>query len=243
MLKLLSPIQLCFCLLLFFLPWIEIQCTPKPGAKPDPMTGGMPTGPQPLVAQSGLQIATGGYTFSNPMLADRGKGRPTADGKADEGGPGAAPLLLLFPVAVLLGIVFGFLPMGGVSRKLAVFSCCAVAFGSIGVQAAIGFPLKKSFDEDQAKAPQGGGGGEMMMADDSMTIELVWKIPLYATLVFLIGATGTSFLGGAGKPAREPRRRYADEDESDDDDRPRRRRPAGDADDDDDDRPRRRRGA
>ncbi len=36
MLRLLSPIQLCFCLILFFLPWIEVQCVPNPAAMARP---------------------------------------------------------------------------------------------------------------------------------------------------------------------------------------------------------------
>ncbi len=231
MLRLFSPIQLCFCLILFFLPWIEVQCVPKPaaaGAKSDPFMPPMPTGPQPLLSQSGLQIATGDYSVSNPQLkammdAEGGKGGPKAGPKEDKEGPDAAPLLFLFPVAVLAGIVIGFLPLAGMGRKLMLLACCGVALGVIGVQAGMGFPIKKGFDEDKTKSQKGGGGGNPMIGDD-MTVKVVWKVPLYITLFFLVGAAGTAFLGG-GKPAPKSGRRRYDEDDRDDDedDRPRRR--------------------
>ncbi len=189
---------------------------------------GMPTGPQPLLSQSGLQIATGGYTITNPLLTGEmgGKGGPKAGGAKDkdDDGPPGAPLLFLFPVAVLAGIVIGFLPLAGTGRKLMLFACCGVALGVIGVQAGMGFPVKKSFDEDKTNSRKGGGGGRPMM-EEGMDLKVVWKVPLYITLFFLVGAAGTAFLGG-GKPApKSGRRRYDDDDRDDDgeDDRPRRR--------------------
>lgn len=247
----LSPIQLVFCLILFFLPWIEVQCVPSPaalgpapGMKADPnmnMKLDMPPmGPQSLLTQSGLQIATGGYSISNPLLEGEMKGKPKAGGKDDDGPP-AAPLLFLFPLAALAGVVVGFLPLGGPVRAVVIVLCCLVAGGTIGAQAAIGFPVKQSFEEDKAKAKRG-GGGEMRL-EEGMDIKVVWKVPLYLTFVLLIGAAGTAFLGG-GKPAEKSRRRsddrYDDDRDDRDDDRPR-RRDDRDRDDDEDDGPPRRR--
>ena len=140
-LRLFTPIQLGFCLILFFLPWIEVQCVPNPAAVAPNAGGGlkmdgMPTGPQPLLSQSGLQIATGGYTITNPLLTGEmgGKGRPKAGGATgnDDDGPPGAPLLFLFPVAVLAGIVIGFLPLAGMGRKLLLLACCGVAVSVVG---------------------------------------------------------------------------------------------------------------
>ena len=207
MLKILSPIQLCFCLLLFLLPWVEVQCMPKPlppGARPDPMMAGMKDEPVTVASQSGLQIATGGLSKMEMRDGGMGPGRGAQQDMVNIPTPDGAPLLFLFPLAVVLGIVFGFLPRGGLSRKLAVFSCCMAAIGAIGVQAAMGFPIQES-TETWVKS-----GASADMLGEENTIRVAWSFFLYTALLFLVGATSTAFLGGGGKPPTA-RRRYADE--------------------------------
>ena len=86
-LRLFSPVQLVFCFILFFLPWIEMTCTIPPSQvknipkdeveKTRKEFGIDPTKPVSMVSQTGLQIATGGSSPRVRHEADRGKDRGT----------------------------------------------------------------------------------------------------------------------------------------------------------------------
>src|SRR5262245_8634180 len=74
-LRWITPGQLVICIVLFFLPWIDIQC-PVPdfnnlkigGAPPDPKAALKNASYTPLLSQTGLQAATGKYTIEEPLL-------------------------------------------------------------------------------------------------------------------------------------------------------------------------------
>jgi hypothetical protein len=292
-LQLFSPVQLVFCLILFFLPWIELSCQFPPELVKDAPKeeleqmkkefGVDPTRPIGLVTQSGLQIASGDASVSSDFekLSEKKGGavknaRPF-DPKREKKDGETAPLLYLFPVAVVAGIVLGFVPWPGVARKAVLAGCCLLALGVVGIQAAIGFPLDKEIakQKDQLKG-FGGGGGIGFGAPgakaapggkDADIFRVRWKLPLYLTLLLLLGAAGTAFLGPNAPTGRKPKRRPVrdydddDEDEEDEEDRPRRKKPSmafevvdeededdrprkkrrRDEDDEDDDRPRKRR--
>ena len=287
-LRLLSPIQLFICLVLFFLPWVEVQCVmpknglgdldmdPVPGMKAAPGKPASSTGSRPFITQSGLQIATGGYTFASPELkalmeeaeksgakaglkGEKGLGK---DNEKDEVGKGV--LLFFFPILVLVGGVLGIVLGPGLPRRLVVAGCCAGALGAVGIQAAIGFPVEQQIKKEAEKQKEeakkfGADAGKI-----ENPFKVVWKFPLYLTLLLLVGATGTAFVDGGVKKKRPKRAAYDFDDDDDEyeDDRPRRkkkpiveeipdedeeerprkkRRPRDEDDEDEDERPRRNR--
>lgn len=226
-----------------------------------------PTKPVGMYSQSGLQIATGNVSLGSDFkkVAEKSKKEmggagggfdldPNTSGKKKEGG--TAPLLFLYPVALLGGIILGFIPWAGMPRKIIAAGCCAAAFGVVGLQAAIGFPLENDLKKqaDQMKGFGGmgkfGGGGGGAKTDtkssskDNEMFKVAWKFPLYLTFLLLLTAGGTAFLGpnGPGGKYKPKRKAYDLDDEDDDeddedDDRPRKKKRRDD-DDDDDDRPR-----
>jgi hypothetical protein len=259
-----TPGQLVMCLLLFFLPWIEIQCPvpdlnkiqAEPGKKAAPPDlKSMPY--VPLITQSGFEAATGSYTFADPMLRQQmdqkrkaGAGNieksldknakaaaPASDKDKDE--PGAAPLLWLYLVAVLAGIAVGFALQTGKVRQMVLIGCCALALVAAGGQAAIGFPITQKIREQPTGMPGGAAadGAPKMNPDD--VLKTVYKIPFFLALLFCVGGIVTAALTPNG-PVK-PRRPVGDVDD-DEDDRPRkRRRRDQDDEDEDDDEPRQRR--
>lgn len=231
-LRLLASGQLFICLILFLLPWIEVQCVPtKPAVKdPDALFDVAPgmAGPRPFFTQSGLQIATGGYTVADPDL----KRLMEAQKNPQSLPPGVtveksaekqqeidgAPLLFLFPVAVLAGMVLGVVLPPGKARRLVLAGCCAGALGVVGLQAAIGFPAVQSLKEKQdAKKPAAGPPRTL-----EVDFKTVWKFPLYLTLLLLVGAAGTAFVDGGTK--KKPKPKVYDFDDEDGDDRPRKKK-------------------
>ncbi|VTT98403.1 unnamed protein product [Gemmataceae bacterium] len=256
-----TPGQLVMCLLLFFLPWIEIQC-PVPDLNKIQVEPGKKAAPPdlksmpyvPLITQSGFEAATGSYTFADPMIRQQmeqskaaaanleksldknAKGAKPAASDKDE--PGAAPLLWLYLVAVLGGIAVGFALQTGKVRQMVLIGCCALALLSAGGQAAIGFPITQKIREQPTGMPGGGAGGAggapKMNPDEVM--KTVYKVPFFLALLFCVGGIVTAALTPNG-PSK-PKRPVGDVDD-DEDDRPRKRR--RDDDDEDDDEPRQRR--
>lgn len=276
-LQLLSPVQLVFCFVLFFLPWIELSCTlpaeaTKGGQKAEmeamkKETGVDPTKPISMYTQSGLQIATGDVSVASDfekISAQMKKGvgggaglEPDPKAKKKDGE--TAPLLFLFPVALLAGIGVGCAPFQHLLRRLALAVVCLGALGVVGLQAAIGFPLEKEIakQKEQLKGFGGVGGGfgpapdpkggkvkAAAPAAEPEIFRVTWKIPLYLTFLLLLGATATAFVdGGLLAGSKKPKRRYGsrDDDEEDEDDRPRKKKRAVAedlSDEDEDDRPR-----
>jgi hypothetical protein len=174
-----TPGQLVICLIMFFLPWIEIQC-PMPDMKAamDPSKKGPPDLKSmpyvSFVTQSGWQAATGDYTFADPMIQKQmdsaksmaadlekmgDKSGKSAKVEKKKDGPDGAPLLWVHLLGVIAGIGVGFAMPLGKARKFALIGCCAVALLTTGGQAAMGFPITKKMKEDGAKEGMGGMGG------------------------------------------------------------------------------------
>jgi hypothetical protein len=278
-LRLFTPIQLIFCLILFFLPWIELQCVvPASELKARPKeqlekmkkeSGWDPTKPFSMYSQSGFQIATGGVSMGSDLrrstekmtkdLGGLGAGaKPDASmeagGKKSEAG--SAPLMFLFPLAIIAGIVLGFVLGAGMARRIALLSVCLGAFLLVLLQSLIGFPMERDLKKDAETNMKGmggmgemggmGGGGigqgagakpdtknEPKMAD---MFRVSWQFPMYLTLVLLLGAAATSFLDGGSPKARRKAYNFDDDedDEDDDEDRPRKKKRRDEEDEDDD---------
>ncbi|MBN9122708.1 MAG: hypothetical protein J0I06_26780 [Planctomycetes bacterium] len=285
-LRLVSPAQLVFCFVLFFLPWIEMTCTMPPSAvktvpkeeidKVKKELGFDPTKPVSMISQSGLQIATGGSSLGSDMkkieskMKESGLGDPDKSKekpKKDDDIKGA-PLLFVYPLALLAGTVAAFLPVPGMIRRIVVAACCAAALGVVGLQALIGFPMENEIKKksEEMKGVSGGGlfgpmggappgdktGGKKDAKSEKMedVVRVSWQFSLYLTFLFLLGAAGTAFLdglggdGGKSRYGRKNRRDDYDEDDYDDedDDRPRKKSRRDDYE-DEDDRPRKKKPA
>ncbi|MCE9561711.1 MAG: hypothetical protein K8U57_06610 [Planctomycetes bacterium] len=261
-----TPGQLIICLILFFLPWIEIQC-PMPDLKsemkmsmPEPGKKATPPAPPdfskmnyvPLLSQSGLQAATGGYTIAIAQgLGDMGDLKGKKDGKDPKEDVPAAPLLFLYVLACIGGIAVGFAMKGGNTRKMALIACSSLALLTAGGQAVIGFPVAKKIKESPMGPPGGGGmmgpglggkDGPKINPDDMF--KTVYQFPFYLALLFSLGGIVTAAITPNGPAKKKPLYDLDDEDNRDDedeeDDRPRKRRRSRDDDDDEDEEPRQR---
>ncbi len=273
--QLISPIQLFICLILFFLPWVEVQCVPDldqvkglPKAQVEKAKteyGIDPSKPFSIARQSGLQIATGDVAPGSDMkrIQSKMKEQLTKSGMAvnetssssksnkKDGETKAAPLLFLFPLLVVAGMGIAFIPLPALIRRLLVAGCCMGALGTVGLQAAIGFPIEDDLRNMKTSMPgigpgmrpRVGGNDAKDKSDKAMRLSM--QIPFYLTIILLLGAGATAFLdamtGGSGSQKygsrrRRPRHDYDDEDDEDYRPRARRRRVA-----DDDDRPRKKR--
>jgi hypothetical protein len=212
-----TPSQLAICIILFFLPWVEIQCPmPKgldfnnPNAQFDPKNIDW----TPMVRQSGFQAATGNYSFVDPNLQKMTEQANTKDKKDDK--PAAALLLWVFFLAVIAGTSIGFIVPSSSKKKGLLLVCCIVAFGTVGTQAAIGFPISSQTknemkrDKGQNNMPMGMGLKEDEMFKTSL------KISFYLTLLFCLGATVTTLLESVPKP-RKKKRHTEEEDEASED--------------------------
>lgn len=244
-----TPGQLVMCLLLFFLPWIEIQCPmpdlnkiqAEPGKKaapPDPKN--MPY--IPLISQSGFQAATGAYTFADPMIRQQmeqskamggglGKGGKDAKAGSDKDEPSGAPLLWLYLVAVVAGIAVGFVLQTGKVRKLVLIGCCVLALVAAGGQALIGFPITQKIREQPTGMPGGRGGEGAPKLDPDDVMKTVYKIPFFLALALCVGGIITAAVT-PNSPSK-PKRPVDDADDEDDDDQRPRKRRRDEADEDD----------
>lgn len=234
-LRWITPGQLAICVVLFFLPWIEIQCgvpdlgnlanpgnignfdNPAKAAKPDLKV----TSWRPLFTQTGLEAATGEYTIADPDLRafmDKGKQaardagvQPNARAKGEDK-PKTAPLLWGYLIAAVVGVVLGLiLPSGGL-RKVLLILCCAIALVAAGGQAAAGFPIEQDIKEQKGKAKGndfGNPGGEEF-------IRARYKIPFYLALLFATGALVTALAEPMRSAARTKKPIYDFDEEPDD---------------------------
>lgn len=165
-LRFVTPTQLAICLILFFLPWIEVQC-PMPDlanmkfeATP-PRAPGKAASIKPatvtytsLLTQSGFQIATGKYTFTDPKMQqmlemEKAKGEGSGSVKIEKKKEiDTAPLLFAYPLAAIAGIVIGLAMPGSVPKKGLLLGCCLAVLLVTAGQAAMGFPIEKAIHED-----------------------------------------------------------------------------------------------
>ena len=254
--RFLTPGQLAICLVLFFMPWVEVQCG-MPGLGQMGANFGNPKAPppkiaakdlsySPLMTQSGYQAAMGEYTLDPSLQRMMDQSKQMAKGMGGEVKGGMkeekvkkAPVLFLFPAAALAGVVLGLVLPAGRARKFVLILCCGLALASAGTQAAIGFPIT----EEVKKDPEVGGGGKGKNADlgdlkPDDIIKTVYKAPFYLALLFALGGLVTTLVEPNARP-KPTRDAYEEDDDLDDRDRDRDRDDRGD--DSDGDRPRRER--
>jgi len=174
---------------------------------------------------------------------------------------GSAPLLWLYPVAVIAGIIVGFALPSTKQRKLVLAACCGVAILVPVLQAVIGFPIEKSVEKDLKEGL--GGLGDPMTAPGGKTgdgkgaqaemkkqldealkdaFRVSYQIWFYFALLVPIGALVTAVIEPIGRPRRKkPLYDMDDGDEDDEEeDRPRKRRRRDDDEDEEDEEPRQR---
>src|SRR5262245_23547946 len=167
-----SPSLLVLVLLLSFLPWIEFGCESKvntsspfgdlggfgggKGVTAPKVSGGRTI----LATQSGFQIATGGHTVNSPIEGmQEGKAKNSVGSGAkgqpprDKDGFASAPLMFVFFLAVLTGIVTGFAMPPGRVRLLVVGASVSAAILLLLIQSVVlRFPAAKDADEMNADA-------------------------------------------------------------------------------------------
>lgn len=159
-----SPSCLLLALLMFPLPWVQVQCLkktspglPSPGTRANPLEviyGLLPRWEGvTLLTQSGLQTVLGTCS-ANPQMDDPAK-------VEQEAGAAMRPSrwMAAWPVLVLGGILAGLLLPARRRQMLAVAACAGAALLLLAAQVLVGFPLEAAmrqlFAEDLAKQAAG----------------------------------------------------------------------------------------
>ncbi len=158
-------------LLLFFLPWIDIQCSN-----------------QRLATQTGIQTIYGGGSPANE-----------AEVKAvvkDEESLGASVWVGIALLAVMGAVVAAFMALSGAQGRAAnaVGVCCAIALAALAIQAMAGFPVQTKVERgmtptrrvepvNPANPFQGMGAG--MAAAMMMNVKIKYLPPFYLELLAL----------------------------------------------------------
>jgi hypothetical protein len=165
-------------LVLFFLPWIDIQCSQKSFA-----------------TQTGIQTIYGGGTPSEEMkaFAEENSQKKSGDGKKDES-MGYSPLVALALLAVMGATVASFKALRSSSEPQTnlVGILCAAALVLIAAQMMIGFPVNKNLGKSMAETSRTKTSGDPMddlgngMATAMMMNIQVRHLPaLYIELIML----------------------------------------------------------
>jgi hypothetical protein len=132
-----SPATLLVALLLFPLPWVQIQCDRPIGD----------SGTRTLVEQSGLQAIYGGYS-ENPLLRNAQFERQRKSAQEEllqkDGTVPRSPWLTLYPLLLVSGILAGLLVWSNPRRSMLLIGCSASAGLVLFLQAWIGFPLERA---------------------------------------------------------------------------------------------------
>ena len=165
-------------LVLFFLPWIDIQCSQKSFA-----------------TQTGIQAIYGGGSPSEDMKAfveEQNQKNSAASKKEDA--MGYSPLVALALLAVIGAVAASFVDLrsSGEPRTNLVGILCAAALVLISAQMMIGFPVGKSLGKSMAESskkenpsdPMNGFGAGMASAM-MMNIQIRHLPALYIELVML----------------------------------------------------------
>ncbi|HSP41740.1 MAG TPA: hypothetical protein VLO11_02615 [Luteolibacter sp.] len=160
-------------LVLFFLPWIDIQCS---GTS--------------MATQSGVQVIYGGGSPSQEMKDLDEKG-----GESEGESMGFAPLVGLALLAVIGAVAAAFAAIRSAApvRGNLPGVLCAVALGLIALQMSVGFPVKKKLAEELSAQSQSeqraddpfAGLGEGMAQAMMMQIQVRHLPSLYFMLVAL----------------------------------------------------------
>lgn len=165
-------------LILFFLPWIDIQCSGKS-----------------MATQTGIQTIYGGGSPAQDMEAFEKENKMKRGGGSDDESMGSAPLVALAFLTVAGAVVAAFLAIQftGESKHNFTGILCAVALGLLALQMMIGFPVKRSLGGQvaaQSKTEQRTdepfeGFGEGMAQAMMVQIQIRHLPALYIELVLL----------------------------------------------------------
>lgn len=123
-------------LILFFLPWIDIQCSERS-----------------MATQSGIQVIYGGVSPSDGMKASLDESKSNRKNESKDS-LGIAPLIGLALAAVIGAIVFGFIALGRGDRHADALASIlpVIALGVVLLQLMIGFPAKQKILESMSKS-------------------------------------------------------------------------------------------
>ena len=138
-----SPATLFLALLLFPLPWVQVQCDRPIGN----------SGTRTLVEQSGLQAIYGGYS-ENPVLQTapfEPQRKAAQEGRLPKDGAVARSMWMSWYALLLVsGILAGLLVWNNPLRSALLIGCSALAALVLFIQARIGFPLEQALPKTVA---------------------------------------------------------------------------------------------
>jgi hypothetical protein len=201
----LTPSNLGFAFLLFWLPWVEVKCQSPPARDPMGFRGQMT-----VVTQSGLQAVYGGFSRSRLFTVEEQQARLNQQkmgAAANRERVGAAPLLGVYIVLVVLAAVVGFALPCGVLRLVMVGVCSFAAAGLFLAQTIVGLPLVNEIRQQtdvqqvQQKAPgerinpgfKGGQDDNVRIVADYTPVFFVALVSTFGSLV-LVGVEGLLLL-------------------------------------------------
>ena len=163
-------------LLLFFLPWIDIQCSGKS-----------------IATQTGVQATYGGMSLSDDMKSLGDKKTSGSSEKKDT--PKSAIITALALLVVLVACVFAYLSFAGsnpFADKMASI-LPAVALSLLFLQMIVGFPIKNDLQESMSPKDEQSSGDELgnsMAVAAKMSIDAKLTFSFYLTLLALAVPTG-----------------------------------------------------
>ncbi|MCI0459282.1 MAG: hypothetical protein L0Z62_20225 [Gemmataceae bacterium] len=175
-----SPALLLVALLLFPLPWIEVRCDKPLGDH----------GTRTLAEQSGLQAAYGGYSeapLSHTARTERDRLEARIRALQSEPTLSGSPLMVLYPLVLLGGSLFGLLTRRDRFRCAALVGCSLVAGLLLLLQASRGFPLDQAARTLDAK-------GRLAGVDLRIALSTSGLVEVHYTPWFWLSAIA---LGGA----------------------------------------------
>lgn len=164
-------------LFLFFLPWIDFQCSGKT-----------------VITQSGMQSIYSGGTLDKQLEA-LGEDNDNSSDKKDENSPAPAILIAVALILLLIALYLAYKQMKNESEdssKVILFSTgCLLC---IVVQMLLGFPMENLLNEQLADKPESSSPfGESANLLTTMQISVEYRNALYLTLIALAVPFGLRF--------------------------------------------------
>ncbi|MBA4186533.1 MAG: hypothetical protein C0467_00800 [Planctomycetaceae bacterium] len=202
-----TPAQMFFCVILFFMPWVEVQCAGESQSRPTWKT---------THSQSGMQIARGWYALPDEDRASKDDGRPLAPiirwmkKQVERGeGPeavGAAPVLWVYLGAAVVAVVVGLVLPSNNMRMWILIVCCAAALFAVGGSAVVGFPVLEAVEKEGVKKPhkrKAVSASDLSawaqspaqfekQAEEGSGVRVLYRVWFYLALVLPLGALFTA---------------------------------------------------
>lgn len=175
-----SPALMLLALILFPLPWIQIQCDKPLGN----------SGSKTVAEQSGLQAAYGGYSENPVVLEARFEGeRKELRTKTLEkdGAVSWSGWMVLYPVLLLGGMAAGLLVRKDWLRSALVLGCTLSVGLVLLVQTRVGFPLEQAVPR---AGPKEVSIGDMIKIEASSIpgFEIHYTVWFWLTVIALLAA-------------------------------------------------------